>query len=1017
MAEHLYILSPEERYQIYALPIFNEEQRQLYLTLNTYEQTLLEQYSTPLSQVYFALQLGYFKAKQQFFLFDLSDVPLDTAYLQTQYFSEKELPVTGRISKPTRLAQQKVILELYDYQLANESIRRDMFHQACELATRHSSAVFIFRELVNWLEKHRIVLPAYTTMQRMIERAIYHERIRLEKLIENLLSEEQRKALEVLLNDQSHGFYLLTCLQQEPANFSNHAMRNQVVRKQALQHLYTLSKKVIPHLGISNESVRYYGSLAIHYTIYQLQQFRGHWVYVLLLCFVNYRYREINDTIVDAFRYYVRLFEDEAQQAAQEFLYRYRLDVNEQMRKVPMILSLFVDDTIDDAIPFAHVKEKVLNLLDAEKIHLLSNYIEDKTVDPAEMRWQHYEEVQRKISYNLRFLFIHLDVESTGSADKVIDAAKIVRRIFASGNRLQQVKTERLSLDFIPLHYRKYMSNQEGVVASRYEMLLYQSVRNAIESGDIFVTGSFEYQSFDQDLIPKDVWQEQKESILKKIDLTDLSLSVEEVLTKWEKILEEKYRTVNKALATGKNPGVRLKTKKKDPKEKWSPQWQLLYEAETDSYNHQLFQQLPLTSIVTILHWVEQQTKFTQAFTHILNRRAAQKPDKERIIASLLALGTNQGIQDMASRSDLGYYDLSGCVHHFLREETLQKANQLIVDCTAALPMFSIYHLQQDTVHSSSDGQKYETRFETVNARYSPKYFGLSKGVTAYTMVANHIPVNAKIIGANEHESHYVFDLLFNNPTTIKSHIHSTDTHGTNQVNFAILDFFGYQFAPRYKQFTTRAESIYSFRSPAHYQQYILKPKRKIKTELIIEEWDNIQRIIASLALKTTTQSTIIRKLSSYSRVNRTQQALWEYDNLVRTDYIFNFIHSQQLRKNVQKALNRGEGYHRLRKAVFFAHEGKFHVHSIAEQQLWSECTRLLANVIIYYNMYLLSALLSFHKKKGNWKDVDSIKRISPVAWRHVNLFGIYQFNQINPRMEFEELVKKIKIKTSARKE
>ncbi|PGW47447.1 hypothetical protein COE03_14330, partial [Bacillus thuringiensis] len=33
----------------------------------------------------------------------------------------------------------------------------------------------------------------------------------------------------------------------------------------------------------------------------------------------------------------------------------------------------------------------------------------------------------------------------------------------------------------------------------------------------------------------------------------------------------------------------------------------------------------------------------------------------------------------------------------------------------------------------------------------------------------------------------------------MKPSIHSTDTHGTNEVNFAILDLFGYQFAPRYK--------------------------------------------------------------------------------------------------------------------------------------------------------------------------------------------------------------------------
>ena len=56
--------------------------------------------------------------------------------------------------------------------------------------------------------------------------------------------------------------------------------------------------------------------------------------------------------------------------------------------------------------------------------------------------------------------------------------------------------------------------------------------------------------------------------------------------------------------------------------------------------------------------------------------------------------------------------------------------------------------------------------------------------------------------GGGEHESHYVFDLLYNNTTDIQSGIHSTDTHGTNQVNFAVLHFFGHQFAPRYANIT-----------------------------------------------------------------------------------------------------------------------------------------------------------------------------------------------------------------------
>jgi TnpA family transposase len=68
------------------------------------------------------------------------------------------------------------------------------------------------------------------------------------------------------------------------------------------------------------------------------------------------------------------------------------------------------------------------------------------------------------------------------------------------------------------------------------------------------------------------------------------------------------------------------------------------------------------------------------------------------------------------------------------------------------------------------------------------------------SLIANHASINARVIGANEQESHYIFDLLMNNTSEIVPDVLFTDTHGVNHINFALLDHFGYQFAPRYAQ-------------------------------------------------------------------------------------------------------------------------------------------------------------------------------------------------------------------------
>lgn len=118
-----------------------------------------------------------------------------------------------------------------------------------------------------------------------------------------------------------------------------------------------------------------------------------------------------------------------------------------------------------------------------------------------------------------------------------------------------------------------------------------------------------------------------------------------------------------------------------------------------------------------------------------------------------------------------------------MRPETLKAANDAISNAIAKLPVFHLYNIREE-LHSSSDGQRIETKIDTFNARYSPKYFGLDKGVSVCTLIANHVPINGRVIGTHEHESQFVFDLLYNNTSDIKPTRHSTDTHGTNQVNF-----------------------------------------------------------------------------------------------------------------------------------------------------------------------------------------------------------------------------------------
>src|SRR5699024_3794439 len=216
-----------------------------------------------------------------------------------------------------------------------------------------------------------------------------------------------------------------------------------------------------------------------------------------------------------------------------------------------------------------------------------------------------------------------------------------------------------------------------------------------------------------------------------------------------------------------------------------------------------------------------------------------------------------------------------------------------------------------------------------------------------------------------------------------------------------------YQFAPRYKDiYGTVSRSLYGFQHPSQYGDILIKPVRKINTDLIIEEWENIQRIVLSLALNTTTQSIIVGKLSAYARKNKTKRALWEYDNIIKSISFLDYIDSPPLRRNVQRTLTWGESHHKLRRAVSHANFGKLRFKTEQEQQIWNECSRLIANCIIYYNASILSNILTYRENQG--QDSEVVKQLSPVPWQHINLYGHYEFNKLHESVNMESIIQEL---------
>jgi TnpA family transposase len=1003
-SHRLSILSKSEIQELYGMPVFNEADRWRYFDMSPVEMASAQARTHALG-MFQTLELGYFKAKRQFFTFQVMDVQADLRHIADRHFwgidtKELQLPVAK-----TRARIQKNILALCAYQAFDGAAATELTSKLLRTAAISTKPIYLLREALHHLETLRVVAPSYSTLQDLIGAVLERENARVTKIMDEHMPADVRKTLDDLLQGDDDNLLTLSAIKREPKSFGNKELRQEVERRQFFSATHQFALTFVPLAGMSNESVKYYASLVQFYTRYKLRRMASASARLFLLCFCFHRFRQINDNLLEAFIYLVGQFDKHAKIAANDAMHLATSEATTNLLAAGEVLGLFVDESIAGDCPFSTVKARAFELLDPKAFPFVADYLRNVNFDRVAFEWSYFAKLSRAIKRNLRHLFKELDFSGRVDAAPLISAITVMQDMFRQDKSLRQADVSNFPEAIIVSGLKKYLyietiedgEKRKTLDMDRYEFLVYRLLRNALESGDLYVNHSNEFRQFEDDLISNARW-EHKDAVLAEIGQPVLITPIEETLATLRTKLEDRLATVNQRVAACLNTNIKVMGQ--GDKKRWS----LIYPTAPETSNAPFYSQLPGIAVADLLRFVNKESNFLDAFEHVVNRAVKHAPDLRQILACVVAYGTNMGLGKMAEVSGLSHASLITTARSYLSPHTVHAANDAISNATAELPAFKLFNIRNE-LHSSSDGQRFETQINTFNSRYSPKYFGLDKGVSACTLVANHVPINAKIIGTHEHESHFVFDLLYNNTSDIKPTRHSTDTHGANQVNFLCLYASGYSFAPRYKTVQKKTASLVGFNLPSQYPpDMLIRPSNKVDEDLIISEWPNVQRILASLAQKDTTQATVVRKLSSYARQNNTKKALWELDNILRTIYILDFIDDVELRQSVQKALNRGEAYHRFRRAVSFINGGKFKVQTETEQQVWNDCARLIANAVIYYNTALLSKVYEQKVAAGDLDAIAFIQGMSPVAWQHVNMFGSFEFSDEDPDIDMDAL-------------
>lgn len=1003
----LKILSDDDINKLYELPSLEDQDRPFVFDLDEEDKEYINSFDNIPKKINYLLQVGLFRITNYFYNFTFQGVRKDTWYVIKTYFPGEKFP-KKQVSKRHHYDNRDAILKKYGVSIYSGKYKAKAIGYAKELIKQHAVPKYVFDSLLEYFHQHKIVRPSYTTLQKLVSHVLNNEKNRLSNKMYTLMDKPFMKLLANFL-EKDELFYKLTAVKKDQKDFTTSEINASIKNHLFLSTIYQRSIEIIKELGISEQNIKHYAELALYHEVYGLRAMKQKNLSRLyLMCYAHYRYLKISDHIIASFAHKVNYHKGEAESYQAQVIYDAKDEDKNQRHTAAAILSIINNNKVADK----DIRKKSYEIMPQDQFQQFIQKIKKPNFTPEFYRWQYYSNEAATIKLNTRSAFKTLDFKSN---NKSLQTAIIfLKEHYASNKSFSTYQFKDIPIGFIPKVLRRYVIKKvrldksnikiKCIDADRYEVMLYLQIEKSITTGSVTIYNSLSYRALNDELHPKQDWDNNKDSIIKSLENKLLATDIKDLLKELTSRLSSRYQEINSKITSGENSKIKLKHNKAGEVVRWN----LPYKKSDDGVNNPFYENLPLASIGEIVQFGNKHTGFMKKFTHILPIGSKKQANEAVVSACLVAKGTGVDIEKMKDICDVKEHDLKSTYADFIRHMTLTQASDVVMNHTKKLPIFEKYTLADYGIHASIDGQKLETKFNSIIARFSTKYFGFGQGVSAYTLCANWLPLCTKIIGANEHESHYLFDMLNSNTSDIEISAVSGDMHSINRVNFILLFLFGYRFMPRFTQLDKKSSTnLVSFDDPKLYEKLLIKPSKKVNVELIIKEWDNILRIMATLGLKKSSQSIIVKKLSSYQS-NDTLRALIELDKIIMTLYLLDYIDDEGMRKTVHRSLNRGESYHQLRSAIAKISSRKLVGKTEVELTINNECARLLANCIIFYNASLLSGLYEHYKKNKMEAELLKITQLSPVAWQHINLIGIYEFYNNKECLNLHEVIEKL---------
>lgn len=981
------ILAASEQEAFDKPPRFDHRERKRFFEFPKALLDMAKSMRSPGHSLGFLVNCGYFRATRRFYApadFEARDV----AYVASQLGGDE----VSTIAYPDRTRQrhQQRILEFYGFAPFDGKADAALAVEIATMARMHLKPRLIFDRCVDFLIQRRVQVPRAGTLLELIRSGLQARKTELVALMDAHLTDEARALLDDLFTaPEDRNRYRLTLLKKLSQSTKPTRIKEGIADFETLAALHDQLGGILSVLDLGVAGIRYYAGSVLKSRMFQLQQRSEADRYIHAAAFVAHQFFRMQDNLVDLWLSVMASFQTTVSRDHKEQLLESRKDQQQRLKAA-------VDDL--DTEVFGLIREirrltAADDLSDTQKVNAIRALLEGGRTgvferlkaglhDAGQDRGWHdvLEAHSLRLQNRLNQILRVLTCEPNERAAPLLAA---IDHFKANDGNINA----RAPRDFLDPDEQTALIREDGTFRpSLYKVFLFQHVTGAIKSGNLNLAQSYKYRPMDTYLIDADRWSRDKAQLLERAGLADLADPVP-VLARLDDTLDAQYRATN--VRAPDNP--HLKVRADGVFHVATP---AIDASEADPLGD-LFPERHDIPLAQVLETINGHCGMLTAFAHWQQTHIRQAASRPALLAGIIGLGCSIGVRKMARISSrVTESELEYTVNWRFSLDNIRAANDAVVKAMDEMELPNLFRRETETLHTASDGQKFEVRGESLHASRSFKYFGQGQGVSAYTFVdERHFLWHSLMISAADRESAYVIDGLMHNDV-VKSDIHSTDTHGYTEAVFGLTHLLGFSFAPRIKGIGKQRLYLFRGHDRRARERWTITPAGYVNDALIRENWDDLLRLAATIKLKENTASDIFRRLNSYSRQHALYQTLKAFGQIIKSLFILRYVDDLALRQAIEKQLNKVELANRFTRAVAVGNPREFTQAEKEEQEIAEACNRLIKNSIICWNyLYLARRIEKTEDPEVRKNLILMIATHSPMAWAHINMLGEYDFS------------------------